>query len=75
MRKHLVPVGNSLALIIDKPILELIHVDRETQIELRVEGDQLILAAATKAKRRAKMKAIAKRVFDEHASTMAKLSK
>jgi antitoxin MazE len=75
MRKHLVPVGNSLALIIDKPILELIHVDRETPIELRVEGDQLILAAATKAKRRARVKVITKRVFDEHASTMAKLSK
>jgi antitoxin MazE len=75
MRKHLVPVGNSLALIIDKPILELLHVDRETPIELRVEGDQLILVAATKAKRRAKMKVIAKRIFDEHASTMAKLSR
>jgi antitoxin component of MazEF toxin-antitoxin module len=75
MQKRLVPVGNSLALIIDKPILELLHVDRDTPVELRVEGEKLIIGAATKQQRKKRIKDIAKRVFDEHASTMAKLAK
>ena len=75
MQKRLVAVGNSLALILDKPILELLHLDRDTPVELRVEGEKLIIAAVTPSQRRARMKEIAKKVFDEHASTMAKLAK
>ena len=75
MQKRLVAVGNSLALILDKPILELLHLDRDTPVELRVEGEKLIIAAAPPTPRRGRMKGVAKKVFDEHASTMAKLAK
>jgi antitoxin component of MazEF toxin-antitoxin module len=43
MRKKLVQVGNSLALVIDKPILELIGVDATTELEITSDGKQLLL--------------------------------
>ena len=38
MIKTLRPVGNSLGLIIDRPILELLGIDRQTQLRLTTDG-------------------------------------
>jgi antitoxin MazE len=43
MKKKLVQVGNSLALLIDKPILELIGIDASTELELGYDGEQMTL--------------------------------
>src|SRR5579859_2914584 len=34
MRKRLSAIGNSLGLVIEKPILELLHIDRETELDM-----------------------------------------
>jgi len=38
MRKRLSAVGNSLGVIIEKPILELLHIDKDTELELSTDG-------------------------------------
>lgn len=43
MVKTLTKHGNSLALLIDKPILELIRVDAHTHFRVTVDGRKLIL--------------------------------
>ena len=43
MIKKLTKHGNSLALVIDKPILELLNVDAETPLELTTNGDRLLI--------------------------------
>ena len=43
MIKTLRPVGNSLGLIIDRPILELLGIDRQTQLRVRTDGKVLSL--------------------------------
>jgi antitoxin component of MazEF toxin-antitoxin module len=43
MTKKLTQLGNSLALILDKPILELLGADRDTEFSLRLEGDRLVV--------------------------------
>ena len=43
MIKTLTKHGNSLALVIDKPILELLDVGAETPLELSTNGDQLMI--------------------------------
>jgi len=42
--KKLTRHGNSLALVIDKPILELLGISRETLLEIRTDGRSLIIA-------------------------------
>lgn len=43
MRKHLVAIGNSLGLIIERPILDLLGIDRRTELEVTTDGRRLIL--------------------------------
>jgi len=44
MRKRLMQIGNSLALVIDKPILELLHIGKDTELELSSNGEQLLIS-------------------------------
>ena len=41
--KKLVPVGNSLGLIIDRAVLDLLGIDRETALELTTDGRSIIV--------------------------------
>lgn len=43
MIKKLVRHGNSRALVIDKPILELLHITDETEIEIVTDGTSLTM--------------------------------
>ena len=44
MIKKLTKHGNSYALVIDKPILELLHITPETPLELSTDGQAIVLA-------------------------------
>ncbi len=43
MVKKLSPMGNSLGLLIDKPILELLNITADTQLEVITDGSNLII--------------------------------
>ncbi len=52
MIKTLTPIGNSLGLIIDRPILNLLHIDRDTELEISTDGQTLIIRPAGAKKAR-----------------------
>lgn len=43
MQKKLVSIGNSLGLVIEKPILDLLKIQRETVLEISTDGESLII--------------------------------
>jgi antitoxin component of MazEF toxin-antitoxin module len=43
MIKTLRPIGNSLGLIIERPILELLEIDRETPLRVSTDGKILYI--------------------------------
>ncbi len=43
MKKRLSRYGNSLALIIDKPILELLQIKEDTMLHIKTDGKRLII--------------------------------
>jgi len=47
MLKRLIQHGNSAALVIDKPILEILKITSETTFELSTDGRNLILSPQT----------------------------
>jgi len=47
MTKKLVRHGNSAALILDKPILELLNVTMETPLEITTDGRNIVISPAT----------------------------
>jgi len=57
MVKKLTKHGNSLALVIDRPILDLLNIDAETPLEISTDGRNLIVAPASQSARRQKFEA------------------
>jgi len=52
--KKLTKHGNSLALVIDRPILDLLRIDPETPLDISTDGERLIVARADATARRKK---------------------
>ena len=49
MKKNLTVIGNSLGIIIEKPILDLLGINRETQLKMITDGNRLILEPVKEA--------------------------
>jgi antitoxin MazE len=52
LTKKLSKHGNSLALVIDRSILELLGIDEETTLEISTDGRSLVVAPAHDKRRR-----------------------
>lgn len=74
MIKKLVSHGNSAALIIDKPILQLLKADETTSFEITTDGKNLILSPVEDEKREKKFKAALEKVNKMHGKTLKKLA-
>ena len=74
MVKHLTPHGNSAALVIDKPVMELLHITMETPLELATDGKNLIISPVRDAKREAKVRAAFEAVTRRHDKTFKALA-
>ena len=57
MIKTLTKHGNSWALVIDKPVLELLNISPDTPLKIRTDGQTLIVAPADDSQRRKKLRA------------------
>jgi antitoxin MazE len=75
MRKNLTVVGNSLGIIIEKPILDLLGISKETQLEMITDGKRLILEPVREEDRIGKIKGATKRVMKNHDKTLRELAK
>ncbi len=73
MQKKLSVIGNSLGLVIEKPVLELLRIDRDTMLDVSSEGDALIIRPLRDAKDE-RVRAAALRVAEHHASAFEKLA-
>ena len=58
MRKRLTRTGNSLALVLDRPLLEATGIGAETTVEVSTDGD-VIIVAPVRARKRARRLAAA----------------
>jgi antitoxin component of MazEF toxin-antitoxin module len=56
MVKTLIKHGNSYALVIDKPILELLRATPDTPLELTTNGDTLMVSPVRDAKRERRLR-------------------
>ena len=63
MVKRLAPSGNSLALLIDRPLLEAMSIDAETDLEISTDGDVLVV---TPVRDRKRSKRVAELVAEAH---------
>ena len=73
MIKNLVKHGNSWALVIDKPILELLKIDPESPLEISTNGQTLTVSPAS-GSRKAKLQSASKKVNQKYGKAFKKLA-
>jgi antitoxin component of MazEF toxin-antitoxin module len=74
MIKKLTRHGNSLALVIDRAVLDLLKVDSETLLDISTDGEVLVIAPVRDPKRQKKFKAALERVNRRYGRTLKKLA-
>ena len=74
MIKHLTIHGNSSALLIDKPILELLKITTKTPLEVTTDGKNLIVSPVHDGKREKEFRAAMDRVNRLHGKTFKALA-
>jgi len=57
MIKQLTKHGNSYALVLDKPVLDLLKIEPGTPLEIKTDGQMLFVSPVRDRKRKAKFRA------------------
>ena len=74
MQKRLTKIGNSLGIVLVRPLLERLGIDADTDLELSSDGSVILIAPVRTKRRDAKLKRVADRVFDAYAGAFKKLA-
>lgn len=75
MSKKLVRTGNSLALILDKALLDATGIDADTPLEISTDGQVIVLSPVRSAKRTAQLKKVMDRAHQDYAGAFRRLAK
>lgn len=74
MIKNLTAHGNSAALIIDKPILELLGITMDTPLKITTDGRSLVISPLHNTGGEEKFRKILESVNAKHKDTLRKLA-
>lgn len=77
MRKGLTAIGSSHGVIIDKPILEVLGIDRDTVLDIEVKDGALVIrpVAGEVAGKRQTARELGRKFTKVHDATFKKLAK
>lgn len=74
MAKKLVRHGNSLALILDKGVLDLMKIDAETPLDIYTDGDVLFIKPERSPERQAKLQAAREKIHAQYGEVFRRLA-
>jgi antitoxin MazE len=66
--------GDTLVLVIDQPLLDQMHIDSETPLDVTTDGEKLIVSPVRDAERRREFDRIVKDMNDRYAETFRRLA-
>ena len=72
--KKLTRSGNSLALVIDRPLLEALDIDADTELELSTDGDVLVVTPLRNAKRRRRVADLVAEAHEQYGGVFRRLA-
>jgi len=75
MTKKLVKHGNSAALILDKPILDILNVEMDTPLEITTDGKNIIISPVITEHDESDLLAALEKINKNHHKTLEKLAK
>jgi antitoxin MazE len=74
MRKRLTRTGNSLALVLDRPLLEAAGIDADTTVEVSTDGDVIIVTPVRAKKRAQKLASALEEINARYAGVFKRLA-
>jgi antitoxin component of MazEF toxin-antitoxin module len=74
MTKTLIKHGNSLALVIDKPILEMLDISADTPLEVTTNGDSLLVSPVRDKTRQKKIRDSLKKINQKFGNDLKRLA-
>jgi antitoxin MazE len=74
MQKKLTRHGNSLALVIDKGVLELLNIDDQTPLEISTDGTLLLIKPVRDEKRRSQFQDALGKVNTKYGHALKRLA-
>lgn len=74
MIKTLTKHGNSYALVIDRAILDLLHIEPDSPLEISTDGKTLIVSPVTDPTRRKRFETALKKTNRKYGRTLKKLA-
>ena len=74
MRKNLTTIGNSLGLIIEKPILDILGITRETELEMSTDGHRLVIEPVNSPDQTEQVRSLTRKLIKSHEKTFRKLA-
>ncbi len=74
MIKTLTRTGNSLALVLDKPLLEATGITADSKLEVSTDGDVIVISPVRSKKRSARIRAVLDELDREHAGAFKRLA-
>ena len=74
MIKTLTRTGNSLALVIDKRLLEATGITADSQLEVSTDGDVILISPIRPKRRTARIRAVLEDLDRDHAGAFKRLA-
>jgi antitoxin MazE len=74
MRKRLTRTGNSLALVLDRDLLEATGIRATTPLEISTDGEVIVISPVRSTKRTARLREIMERAHTRYAGTFRRLA-
>lgn len=74
MRKKLTKTGNSLALVLDKPLLDRVGIDASTPLEISTDGQVIVISPVRARGRTARFKRVVAEVHRRYSGASRRLA-
>jgi antitoxin MazE len=74
MQKKLVKTGNSLALVIDRALLDETGIDADTPLEVSTDGELIVISPVRSGRRTAKLKKVMERAHARYGGAFKRLA-
>jgi len=74
MQKKLTKTGNSLALVLDRGLLESTGIDADTTLEVSTDGEVIVISPVRGAKRTNKLRRVMEKAHARYAGAFKRLA-
>ena len=74
MRKKLTRTGNSLALVLDKPLLDRVGIDASTLLEVSTDGQVIVISPVRGRRRTARLKQVVEEAHRRYSGAFRRLA-